>query len=353
MLMNISRLKDYIACPKKYFNRYHENLQGARNFNLIDGGAFHKGMAHGQATSNWHAAVSLAKEQVTTDAAANNLDEFEALEHAELVEYLLSVAGDSWQQRGMSVVQPECEFTIPIPNTEHYDITMHWFNLHEGKSMWGMPDPESIRLKHVAAPHTIMDGPAKCDCWRPHYLMGRADGILLWQGAWWLQEHKTTKLSLESDQFRDQWALDMQLTGYCYGIWQAMGIRPHGVVLNGIYKPSDKQVSYWQSRSKDPKPLKEYTKFRSDIYERTEADCLRFARDFSAWLDKIEYDILHGTFLMSPLSMHCRSYNTPCDYHNMCINHDAQDYKDVLSIRQPDYVDDARTHLYQILETTK
>lgn len=352
MDLNISRVKKYIMCKEAAFQNYHQNRQGKRSMNLVDGGAYHKGFAVWQATRNWELALNEARKQFESDLDKAGFDidlDFEAENHWQLIVAMLEASKDK-QERGMQIIQPEAEFCVDIPNSYHNDITVHWIEIiktiekdgyFEYAERWGMPTPEAIREKRVYSPHG--GAPAEdCACWQPHRLRGKCDGILMWNVKWWLQEHKTT--AILGEMFEGQWYLDIQLTAYVYAIWKSLGTKPAGVILNAIKKPSEKQVTNWNNKRVrgEAKTQADYIEYHRFIYERTEQDCLRFESQFKAIADEWERDILEGTFTMRPLAGHCYAYNRKCDYHDLCLNHEEQAYVDDLYARELDYVDEAR-----------
>jgi hypothetical protein len=343
VILNISRAKELLKCPRSAFNRYHLNMSGERSMNLVDGGAFHKGIAEGQAKRDWQEALIEAKKQFNTDLSAANLmpeEDFLADAHWQVVKKGIELYKENWQDFGMTVVQPECSFDVEIPGTEHNDVTLHWVDPN-GDEHWGMPDPTSILARAVGTPHSRPD--PSCPCYRSHRLVGRVDGILSWQGYFWLQEHKTT--SIIDDRFWNQWQLDLQPTGYIYGVHKATGIRPRGVVFNAIYKPSESQIANWNSKRKHgpPQGVTDYMKYERQIFLRDDASLRQFERDFTSYCDEWEWRILTGRFPLAPLNGHCYNYNRQCDFHFGCSNPET-DFQTPYS-READYVDDTRQQL--------
>lgn len=352
MDLNISRIKKYIMCSEAAFQLYHEHRTGGvRPTALVMGTAYHAGFAEWQVSHDWAATVRAAEVAYNKEGRNHAIDtklDFDFIANWEIVKSMLEVSKE--QRQKITMLQPECEFSLAIPGSEHNDITVHWMERidHEGKTgsithshseyveRWGMPDPLAIRERRVHSPHH--NHTEDCDCWRPHTLYGKVDGVISIDGKIWLQEHKTT--SMMDQKFWDQWYLDLQLTAYVYAMWKTLGTKPAGVMLNAVRKPTDAQVAQWTKNN--GKSMKDYLGYQSQFFARTEADCERFERQFIALADKWEYDILHGTFVMEPGQGHCYAYNRRCDYFDMCHTHQDEVYTELLQTRQPDYVDNAR-----------
>jgi len=330
--------------------------------NLVDGAAYHKGFATWQATRDWQLTLQNARAAFEADLDKAGLDinlDLEVENHWDMIVCLLEEFKSKWQDKGMQILQPECEFIVDIPNSHHNDITLHWTEIikHENathwdyEEHWGMPTPEAISEGRVCSPH-FKDMDEDCPCWQPHRLYGRADGIITQEGNIWLQEHKGT--ARLGDLFWGQWYLDIQLTAYVWAVWKTLGVKPKGVVLNAMYKPSEGMVNSWNAKRKEgtKKGQSEYIKLHRENFERSEQDCLRFEREFKQWADSWERSILTGSFPMSPLSGHCLNYNRKCDYFDLCVNHDQEEYTFEMWPRDLDYVDEARQkQLIQITGT--
>jgi hypothetical protein len=352
MITNISRLKAFMACPTMAFNRYHRHVEGPRSLNLVDGSAFHKGVALGQATKDWPSARAAAQTQFHHDYEAANMmaeEEFLRTTHAALVDRMIECYQEQYQTQDIVVLQPECEFYVEIPHTHHHDITMHSYVVEENgerREVWGMPPTDAIIQRRVVHFHHRED--KDCPCFRPHALTGRTDGILSWGGHIWLQEHKTT--SIKGDQFWQQWHIDMQITGYIYGVWKSTGMLPKGVILNAIYKPSESQISAWNKSRKNgpPKGIVDYVEYMREIFLRTPEDLQAFEKQLVDYCNEWEWRILNGTFPKANIPAHCFNYNRKCDYYGACLGHDRPEDFENLALREFDYVDLKRQELVQI-----
>jgi hypothetical protein len=353
VILNISRIKSAMTCWRKTFNSYHRGLSGhTRSMNLVDGSAFHKGVAHGFATRNWYGdsgAVGVAKAQFDEDIKeAQILPEEDYLRdaHWQVVKKMMNLFAEQYQREEIQVIQPECEFELEIPGTEHNDITLHWWDKIANCGQWGMPPADKILRREICSPHDIQD--PNCACWQPHRLRGRTDAVVSWKGHLWLLEHKTS--SIKGDQFWKQWQLDVQLTGYMYAVQRATGLTPRGVVLNMLYKPSENQLAAWNNKRTrgEAKDVTEYMGFEREIFVREKRDLERFEKEFCDWADEWEWRVLNGKFPLENLNAHCYSHNRPCDFYMACLNHDSEDELNSLAFRELDYVDESAQKLIQI-----
>lgn len=355
MTLNISRIKTFLVCKRKAFNVYHRGLATEKRYPLIDGGAFHAGVAHGLATKNWAEA-----EQVALDSANKELDQMvflpgeenEREAHINLVKAMLKVYEQSFEGENYTVIQPECEFRVPMPGTEDWHVTDLWMErVAPGvyTPRLGMPSAEAIihrRVRHVLPEdaHLFEEhlgvGPEEFNSLhRPHYFVGKTDAIVSWKQNIWLLEHKTT--SIKGEQFFSQWRLDLQPTGYIYGIWKALGIRPSGFIINAIGKPSESQVQSWNARRKTgpPKTAADYISYDREAFLRTEQDLARFERQFINTCNEWEERIVSGVWDAALHGPICSQYNRLCDFHHACLAHDEAGSLSTFSQREPDYVD--------------
>lgn len=348
MIVNISRAKTWFTCRRKYFDTYYRSLQGdRRSMNLVDGSAVHKGIAAGMATKDWDAAQAEAMKQFDVDIQAATLLPEEAYlveQHKRVVTRILEVYRDGYATESYQVIQPECEFEIELPGSEHNCINMHWLD-RNGNHHWTKPIAQDI-IEGVYSPHMNVIGTydKDCACYQPHRFTGKTDAIVIWNGNIWLLEHKTTAIS--GQQFWSQWQLDIQPTGYIYGIWKALKVRPRGFVLNALVKPSEGQVASWNKSRKygENKAIADYIKYEREPFLRTEEDLQRVEHQLIGVCNDIESSIIKGYeqgFYMSPVPGACVAYNRLCDFHAACSAHDSDSSLESLSRRDPDYVDEA------------
>lgn len=359
MIINISRAKSRLLCRKRSFNLYHRGLTGERkSMNLVDGATFHKGVAVGLASGDWQRGMVEAKAEF--DATKDTVvaipgTEFEMEGHWALCEKMIECYAQEFKDQGIRVIQPECEFEVVLPQSHHHCIWLHHQEILEeppfAREVWGAPDPKAILEKRIRpAVHNEKTHP--CACYQPHRFVGKTDAVVSWMNNIWLLEHKTTSIS--GEQFWAQWRLDMQPTGYIYGIQKALGLKVSGFVLNAIVKPSEAQVAAWNKRRKYGQPMepKDYIKYEREAFLRSQEDLERFESELINLCNEWETDIVRGTFPMTPLSSSCANYNRVCDYHGMCVCHDAESEVANLVSRDKDYVDVKLASLIGVQETT-
>jgi len=366
MIINISRTKTRALCRRKSFTNYHRRLTSpGRSMNLVDGSAFHAGVARGLATKNWdhnplastevpcECAHCAAEEQFAKDRAEITILpelEYQLDDHRAMIDVMIDVYGDAFRDQGIQVIQPECEFDVALPNTHHNCIWLHHIELQKPSAAgdagqtavyeekWGAPDPQAVLEGRIASPHQMEMG-MDCACWQPHRFVGKTDAVVVWNQMIWLLEHKTTAIS--GEQFWSQWRLDIQPTGYIYGIKKALGVNVGGFILNAINKPSESQVSNWNKKRKNgpPKEVKDYITYEREPFLRSQEDLDRFEKEIIGVCDDWERDIIRGHFpLDGAYNKGCNQYNRQCEFHAACVTHDAESELVILEPARRDYV---------------
>ena len=207
---------------------------------------------------------------------------------------------ENFQEVNFEVLQPECQFLVPFPGTEHH---CHFFH----------------RILHPGIPN---EGCTDSECIHPHYLKGTADGVIQWNKMIWLLEHKTT--SMTGGTYWKRWILDFQPTGYIYGIWKATGLRPHGFILSIVKKP--------QKRAKDQFLFG----FEREPFIKSDAELAAFEKDFVQIAEDYEDMVIRERYYKNPKS--CFNYNRACYYHTVCSRFDKP-LEGEFTVRTPDYVD--------------
>ncbi len=216
MIINISRVKTRGLCRRKSLNNYHRGLTSpGRSMNLVDGGAFHKGVAAGLATKDWGHALRVAQEGFEEEMKGVALLpelEFQLEDHKVLIEKMIQCYQEAFADQGIQVVQPECEFDVPLEGTEHSCIWLHHLEIDPSgvylEEKWGPPSAQAILDQRVRSPHeTYQDFLQKyqyipklaeeCKCYTPHRFVGKTDAVVVWMNNIWLLEHKTTAISGE------------------------------------------------------------------------------------------------------------------------------------------------------------
>jgi len=355
MILNVSRAKMFHLCERKAFNWSHRRAEFGRSMNLVDGGAFHHGVAVGRASKDWARAAREAEELFQEDVKKSTIPEEQLYlieEHKELVLAMLKCFAEQYEHENYQILQPECQFDVALPGSEHNCIFLHHDEMTRehpdtsGFEKWQPPTPEAILEHRVKSPHLKPD--PTCPCWQPHRIVGKTDALVLWNQNLWLDEYKTT--SIDGQQFWDQWAMDMQISVYLYGTWKALGIRPRGTLMNAIFKPSEAQVANWNNKRKHgpSKGAKDYIRYSREAFLRTEEDLERAAQWMLQTAMDWEEQVCSGSermqkrvpFFVEPSSHSCLSYNRKCEYWSACLSHEAEGEFDSMSTRPNDYVDD-------------
>jgi len=349
MILNVSRAKQYMLCPHKAFNQHHRKVEGPRSMNLTDGGAFHRGVAVGRASKDWTLASTEAHKQFDEDLLKSTIPPEQLYlidDHWALVSKMIECFQTQYEHELYQIIQPEVEFEVALPESMHNCIFMHWLDSFDYSNHYGEPPWEMILAHRVISPHLYPD--SGCRCYQPHRIVGKTDAVVSWNNNIWLDEYKTT--SIQGEQFWDQWQMDIQPTVYIYGIWKQMKVRPRGFLLNSIFKPSEAQVSNWNSKRKNgpSKPVTDYIKYSREAFLRTEEDLMRVERVMYEICLDWEEQVMSGTermlkrtpFQVRQMSHTCMSYNRKCDYWSACNSHDAPGEFDGLARKQLDYVEE-------------
>lgn len=317
--------------------------------NLTDGSAVHHGIAVGLATKDWQSAYEAAGEKFEEEAAGSTLLEEERPmlnDHKKLVLALVELFEKGFRGEDYQIIQPECSFDVELPDTQHNCPWVHWFEMSDpagSEPRLGPPPPEMILAGRVV----------KCTCRKcyvSHRLVGKTDAIVAWRNNIWLLEHKTT--AIMGQQFWDQFLLDLQPTTYVYGVYRALGIRPSGVVVNALYKPSEKQVQSW-ARGKAGVGVKDYIKYEREPFLRSKEDLERVEQQYIDICDEWEDRMFSGKWPLSNIRTVCLSYNRRCDFHGACMAHEAEGTLDSLGVRKQDYVNDKLVQIQQQIKETK
>jgi hypothetical protein len=296
---------------------------------LILGGAYHKGLAAFFATGDKVSAMFVAESEYR--GRYEQQEAFILPEERPLIErnvvWLLNSLSEffkHYKEGEIQVIQPEVEFCVPLPDTEHHCAFFH-------------------QLLHPDIPYTSDEQYDKgysqlCDdsrCRQPHYFKGKTDAVVEWNGRVWLFEHKTEART--GDTYFIRFLLDNQPTGYIYGIQKATGLRPAGFVLNIIKKPNSNFKG-------DPLSV---VGFEREAYIRTDADLSRFELELGSIADDFE----EAAFDPRKIYMNtksCTAWNRKCDFHSICSDHGDMD-PNQFRTREYDYVE---KEYYKILGLT-
>lgn len=346
MIINSSRAKLAKTCWRKTFNLYHRLAGGQKTSSLVDGTAFHKGVAVGLATKDWEEGLKQARVSYDQEALTSNIPPEQGYlleDHWDLVKEMVLLYKQHYEEEEYTILQPECEFDVALPGEKHHCIWLHWYDVEEDKEIWGPPPADKILRHAVAYPkHDLGDIHSQhepCPCFTHHRLAGRTDAVVKWQGNIWLVDHKTS--AIQGQQFWDGFELDLQPTAYIWGIWKSIGLRPRGFVINHIFRPSEAQVANWNSKRKSGsgKTEKDYLKYERQPFLRSEEDLWRFEHDIVDLCNEWERRIVEGKFPMEQTQGACLSYNRRCDYFGACKAHDNPNEFIPFGVKTPDYVD--------------
>lgn len=287
MIGNISRAAFFQQCRTKSYNMFtlgQEPLTPAEP--LVIGGAYHKGAAVLTAKKDRDLAIQAAEVEYrerTKDAKLLPEEIAVVEKNIELTRRMIHSLADMYENDDWQVLQPEVEFCVPLPGTEHHCIYVH----------------------NILHPDADEESPLTCTdkrCIHPHYLRGKSDAVLSWQSMVWILERKTS--GLLGDLFWNRWHLDVQPTSYMYGVQKSLGIRPNGFIIEKVTKPRKNAV--------DPFHIT----IEREPFLRTDADLLTFEREISQLFTDYERSYVEGTHYKNTAS--CFNWNRRCHFHDQC-----------------------------------
>ena len=290
MIANWSRLSQFAECRQKAWNWDELKLTSWRTPDALwQGGGFHVGVAELFATKNTHSSVQAAEDEIRGRLVKEIIlpEERPLIEQRiEWTKRAVAKFAEYYAEEDIEVLWPEVSFNVPMPNSSHHCFFMH-------------------RLLH---PDDSTNGCNDSRCWMPHYFRGRTDAVVQWMTKIWLFEHKTNSMS--NDIFFKKYLLDAQPTGYMYGIWKSLGVKPEGFILNVIQKP--------YKTAKDQLSVG----FSREPYFRTTEDLERFEREFIAQANDYERAFAAGASGdLSQVYMNtrsCSNWGRMCIYADKC-----------------------------------
>lgn len=328
MIANWSRISQFNECRRKAWNHDALRLKAWREAEaLVTGGGFHVGAAVLFSSKDVEKAVRETETDMRkrfffeADETTPKLvlpEELPALEHAiEWTKRAVLKFAEHYEGQDVQVLWPEVSFCVPMPNSWHHCWFFHKL-LHPGIPFDDCPDfresPEDANTS---------------SCMQPHYFKGRTDAVVQWMTKVWLFEHKTNSQAPEI--FYKRYLLDAQATGYMYGIWRQLGVRPEGFILNVIQKP--------YKNAKDQLSVG----FGREPYFRSSEDLDRFALEFVEQANDYERAFRAAsegniaTVYMNTKS--CTNYSRQCYYMDYCQRGFVA-LQDEFTDRSPDYVED-------------
>jgi hypothetical protein len=290
LIINVSRSQFFQQCRRKQWFYDQGLVQLGVAEPLVGGSAYHKGAAVLTARKDRDAALAEAETYYRDELTKVKvlLPEERALHerNIELVKRMLSAQADQYIKDTWTVLKPEVEFLVALPNTNHHCWFCH-------------------KLLYGDRPFTDSSCDDDSSCWQPHFLRGKTDAVLQWNNLIWIMERKTS--GMKQNIFWDQWYLSHQLSAYVYGVRKATGLPVHGVILEKMPKPAKNQDPFSFNYSPEREP-----------YLRSESDLAEFEDEISAIASDYERAAVvgRGAFYRNPQS--CIDYNRRCDYWETC-----------------------------------
>jgi hypothetical protein len=324
VIANWSRISQFNECRRKAWNWDALRLKAWREAEaLVGGGGFHVGAAVLFSTKDVDTAAHAAEEDMrrrfffNEDGTAKVVlaEELPSIEHTiAWTDRAVRKFAEHYEGQDVQVLWPEVSFCVPMPNSEHHCWFFH-------KLLY--PD---VPYEHC---HYQGDGTGRKRCWQPHFFKGRTDAVVQWMTKVWLFEHKTNSQAPEI--FYKRYLLDAQATGYMYGIWRQLGVRPEGFILNVIQKP--------YKNAKDQLSVG----FGREPYFRSSEDLERFALEFVEQANDYEraFRAADGgnTAAVYMNTKSCTNYSRQCYYMDYCQRGFVA-LPDEFTDRSPDYVEE-------------
>jgi PD-(D/E)XK nuclease superfamily len=239
-----------------------------------------------------------------------------------------------------------CSFEFEFPddvllNPDQYEEERYWRNLAKTYlRRYAEHYRERDAKLHVIANEHSVDVK-----FRGFHLLGKIDLAVkeTYGGGHWIVDHKTTydinRKLLAGWQFRFQFLF------YAWLYWRRTTIYPAGVYVNAIKKPAERRsIRKQESIDKFIKRIEDNIQLDPEKYflrERLPLDKKTLPRFEKLTLDPIlrqfewikhyaqkyasdDYSIINNEDLMSLLisinTDHCHTYNTPCEFIDLCTN---------------------------------
>lgn len=308
MIINVSRSQFFQQCRRKqHFYDVGLTRPGLTE-PLTIGTAYHKGTAVLTAKRDRSAALTAAEESYRSELAKLSmvLPEERVLHerNIEMIKRMLSAQAEQYERDSWTVLKPEVEFLVPLPNTTHHCQFCHNL-LHPGRP-WSI-----VQVPEMGGMMSDMPTCQDKRCYQPHFLRGKTDAVLSWNSMIWILERKTS--GMKQNIFWDQWYLSHQLSAYVYGVRASTGLPINGVLLEKMPKPAKNQDPFSFDYSPEREP---YLRSESDLAE-FEQEIIGVADDYeSAARRHAGGESLSRTFYRNPQS--CIDYNRRCDFWDVC-----------------------------------
>jgi hypothetical protein len=309
MIINMSRAAFFMQCRRKTYDMYHLGLDPHSTPEpLVIGSAYHVAVAYLVAKRDRVGALALAESTYRDRILGERLLPEElvlAEQNIELTKRMVAAQADLYEHDDWTLLQPEVEFCVELPNTIHHCAFVH-----------------DILYPALARNIPSHEPCTDTRCYINHRLKGRADGLISWKNMMWIIERKTSGMAQET--FWTQWQLASQPTGYIYGCWKGTGLRPHGFILEKTNKP--------RKNSRDPFHIT----IEREPFLRSDADLLEFERDISQIATDYERAYIEDAWYKNTAS--CTSWNRKCYFFDLCKRNQEQipgEFRE----RKKDYVD--------------
>lgn len=288
------------SCARKWFYRYALRLdrRGMVDFNLIYGSLIHRLLEELYRDKN---AFSFTPEAVPIEITEQMVKEItkdllltpDGLEELELTKAKVQIAFDAYRRQHYKL-----DAKLQIKDVEKV-IRLDWGGLQL-----------AAKLDMVAKPK-------------------QSDGVFIWDFKSAGQMNK---------QAMDAWTFRFQFLFYCWIYWKVTGIRPQGLMINGLLKTGLR-----------PKIVDRKTKRREDREEylkRVRQDMIDHREDYffrqriplpNGMLERFEYEMLSphvdafrmmqrkastteamNALAMAPNTNQCHMYNSYCEFLSLC-----------------------------------
>ena len=167
---------------------------------------------------------------------------------------------------------------------------------HESLEILGLEQGFAVPVPHPDKPgHSIIYG-------------GKLDGLVKWDGAVYVLEHKTT--SALNYSYFEQFRPNQQLDGYVYGARALTGLPIAGVLVNAL-EPW-KEVKRVTDKTKRPEDH-----FARAPIQRSEIELEDFARDVNEIVGEILKCEQDNRYYKTRSA--CRDFNYNCVYKDLCL----------------------------------
>lgn len=344
MILNWSRLSLFAKCQEKAWNTNHTNLSSWEpELPLMQGAAFHDGVAQYFAKHSIDEGVQEVSHSVDKYLEGKLVlpEEKPDIEHARAWSQLaLRKFCDSYEDQPVQVLWPEVQFCVAVPASHHHCFEFHKRYSHNTTYERCPVEDLAFRLKRarIQQEYDALEEEAKQHpCWQPHWFRGKTDAVVQYLGGLWLFEHKTNSIRIE--QFIKKFYLDAQTTGYLYGLWKSLGVKPDGFILNVIQKP--------HPNSKDQMQVG----FAREVFERSDDDLAVWEGEFRTQADSYERAFrereLGNQFAIVRNTQSCMDWGRECPFLAKCKRSPTfEPLPGEFLERQPDYVDTAYAEVY-------